>query len=623
MVAVIGAVGLLFGVLSGAVAVADKPAPVHPPDPPASGRILFAGTGDRSLGVVTAPVPGLPVSTRPLLDERPAHFDDQPAARGDQVVFTSLRDESRPQVYLRDDTGAVRRLTTGRDVGHPRLSPDLRFVVFDSAEPGPDGTGTQRDLWLVRTDGTGLRRLTDTADNEVWPTISPDGTQIAFASDRDGSWEIYRQSLSGGAALRLTDEPGAAAAEQPAWNPVDDPDDPAHPDRIAYTVDLGAGSTPRFTLRLADGDRTDIPVLGGAQRDWQGSAPSWKPDGDGLLFLSPNMPCGCPSGVDRVYQVDIAPGLPVSATPGLLLDEDRAVGSPTWLVDRNGESLVVARTTAADPHIATLQDIRPDGSDPRDLGVTVLHEDPASDTDPDRLFNPGPGFDPWTERQNYSPDGHRIAVSRFTDDPSVPGGRVQRIWLVNADGSDPAPLPVADRSPGDWETDATWSPDGRLIAFTRRSPGGLPGVGGPSRIIVVNVATGAVVGRLPVPPEQAGLDDAQPVWSPDGTTLAFTRVARIAGSTANKHVWTAHWTAESGSFQDERDLTAAVCRSDCAVIDDSPAFSPDGGDIAFNRKDDAVLLASRSGATCRVLLPVGGAGCGGPIAAPAGPFQPR
>lgn len=617
-VAVVSTAVALCGVLTGVAAAA--PGPDKRTTTPASGRILYAGTGHRSLGVVAAPVAGRPAVSRPLLDERPAHYDDQPAARGDLVVFTSRRDSPRPQVYLRDPAGKVHRLTDGRDAGHPTLSPDRRFVVFDSAEPRPNGTGTQRDLWLVRTDGTASRRLTDTAADEIAPTVSPDGTRIAFASDRDGRWEIYLRPLAGGTARRLTNEPDGAAAEQPAWNPVDDA---AHRDRIAYTVDLGAGHTPRLVLRIADGERTDIPVLGGAQRDWQGSEPAWKPDGDGLLFLSPNRLCGCQSDVDAVYEVDVTAGVPATCTPILLLDENRSVGSPTWLVDRPGGSLVIAHTTEGDPHTATLQDVRPDGSDPRDLGLTVLREDPDSDTDPDRLFHPRPGFDPWTERQNYSPDGRRIAVSRFTDDPSAPGGRTQRIWLVNADGSDPAPLPVADRSPTDWETDATWSPDGRLIAFTRRSPGGLPGHGAASRIVVVDVATGTVVGKLPTPAGQDGLDDAQPVWSPDGRTLAFTRVTRIAGSTANKHIWTARWRAATGVFDDERDLSAAVCRSDCAVIDDSPAFSPNGRDIAFNRKDDAVLLAARSGTTCRVLLPVGASTCGEPVTAPKGPFQPR
>lgn len=125
--------------------------------------------------------------------------------------------------------------------------------------------------------------------------------------------------------------------------------------------------------------------------------------------------------------------------------------------------------------------------------------------------------------------------------------------------------------------------------------------------------TGALPGADPT------LSDAQPEWSSDGRMIAFTRVANIDGSLANKHVWLASAT----TLVSQRDLTAAVCGSDCPVIDDSPAFSPDGTQIAFNRKNDAVLEVSTNGTGCRVLLPAGRSSCAGPITAPAGPFQPR
>jgi Tol biopolymer transport system component len=589
LLAVAGAVLALSTVVSsgpGAVAA-------QPPAAPVTGRVLFAGTGHRSLGVVTGPGP-----STPLLESGPTHFDDQPSARGTRLVFTSRRDSPTPQVYLRDADGTIRQLTTGRDAGHPQLSPDGASVVFDSAEPSPDGVGTQRDLWLVGSDGTGLRRLTTAAADETSPTFSPDGASIAFASDQSGTGEVYRQPVAGGPAQRLTT---AGGATQPAWNPVD-------ANVIAYSQDSGAGRQ----LRLIDGAESGIPVLGGASATWQSFSPAWRPDGNSLLFVSPDEPCGCiVDNVNRVYQVDTSAGVPVTSAPQLLLEEDRGDDSPTWFAGQ----LVVARTTSADQVTADLQDVLPDGTDPRDLGLSVLREDPGAATNADLLFNPGPGFDPWLERQNYSPDGTRIAVTRFE---TVDGRRVERIWLANADGSGAAPMPLADRGPADWETDPSWSPDGRFIVFTRQSPGG---IGGPaSRVFIVDVATGQVTGALPG--ADPTLSDAQPEWSPDGGSITFTRVANIGGSLANKHIWLASATA----LGDQRDLTAAICGANCAVVDDSPAFSPDGTKIAFNRKDDAVLLASidgTDGTGCQVLLPAGANSCAGPIVAPSGPFQPR
>ncbi|OKI16283.1 hypothetical protein A6A25_12760 [Saccharothrix sp. CB00851] len=569
---------------------------------PVSGRIAYSGTGHRSLGVVTGPVPDQLRPTEPLLGAGPTHHDDHVSARGGLVVFTSLRDSPRPQVYLRAADGSVRRLTDGLDAGRPRLSPDLRTVVFDSR------AGDQRDLWLVGVDGRGLRRLTDTpSSDEAWPTFSPDGASVAFSGDRDGGREIYRIPVGGGRVDRLTDEPDGDAGE-PDWNPRDD--------RIAYTLDVGGVPRPR----VLGAGRVGVPVLGGDQAGWRGRWPVWQPDGAGLLFLSTDQVCSCPADpdVEKVYQVDTGPGLPVTAAPGLLLAEDRAVTSPTWLVDARGEHLVVARTTAETHFTATLQDIRPDGSDPRDLGVPVLREDPESVDDPNLLFRPRAGFDPWTQRQSYSPDGRTIALSRFEQ---VGDTRVQRLWLVDADGGDARRLPVADRQPADWEFDAVWSPDGRYLAFARRSPGGVRPAGGASRIVVVEAATGAVVGRLTPPPSAADQEDTQPAWSPDGGTLAFTRGRVFDGPTGevrDNHVW----TARAGTLDRQRDVSAAVCGFDCEVTDDSAVFSPDGRTLAFNREADGVLLVSLADNGCRVLLPAGT--CATPLTAPpSGPFQPR
>lgn len=566
------------------------------PGEPVTGRIAFAGTEHRSLGHAADPQPDRLAPTTPLMGEGPAHYDDHVSARGDLVVFTSLRDEPRPQVYLRDAGGGVRALTRGHDAAHPQLSPDLRTVVF----------GSRGDLWLVGVDGGEPRRLTDTGSDESWPTFSPDGTQVAFSGNRDGGREIYRMPVPGGPVTRVTDEPDGDAGE-PAWNPVDG--------RIAYT--LWVGDVPQ--VRVLTGAGVGTPLLGGDQAGWRGHWPAWLPDGSRLLFLSLNQVCTCPADPNavKVYRADTTPGLPLTAPPDLLLGENRHLSSPSWQVGGSGPRLLVSRTSAPTWFTATLQDIRPDGSDPRDLGVTVLREDPEAVNDPNLLFRPRAGFDPWATRQSYSPDGRQILLSRFEDED---GRRVQRLWLVDADGGNPRRVPVADRQPADWEFDAGFSPDGRFIAFARRSPGGVRPNGGQSRIVVVEAATGAVAGVLRPPPEVSDQEDTQPAWSPDGTTLAFTRGIVSDGPTGevrDNHIW----TARAGTLDGQRDLSALVCGSDCPVTDDSPAFSPDGRELVFNREFDGLLRVRLTGQGCEVLL--GGGSCAAPVTNPAGPFQPR
>jgi Tol biopolymer transport system component len=595
-----------------------------------AGRIAYAGTAHRSLGVVTIPPPGQPsqTETEPLFGPGPAHFDQDASARGDLLAFVSLRDEARPQVYLRAADGSVLRLTAGRNAGHPVISPDRQWVAFHSAEPDGNG-GTQDDVWRVRADGSDLQRLTQTPGaNETGPTWSPDGSQLAFASDsdRDRGWEIYRMPAAGGSAVRVTDEPTGAAV-RPAWNPVDDA---SHRELIAYTCD-GDGDLSGVEdqkVHIVDvGLGVAQPLFAGDRSVWQSREPSWTPDGNALLFVSRNVVRTAPGapedpdGVDKVYRVDTGNGLPTPADPQLLLAEDRALSFPAFLEDCPCGRLVVTRTSAPDQPSVTLQDIQPDGVDPRDLGVTILREDPGIAEDPRRLFAPRPGFDPWFVREAFSPDGRRIAVSRFED--SASGSRIERVWLVDADGGNPQPLPVADRGPADWETDPAWSPDGRLIAFARRSPGGLRPAGGRSRIVIVDVASGEVVARLVPPARLSDHDDTQPEWSPDGQTLAYTRglIFDQGGvEVRNTHIG----TARASDLSNQRDISAAVCGGECLVADDSSAFSPDGRQLALNREPDGLLLASADGSQCRVLLPASGGSCLGPVPGGDGePFQPR
>ncbi|SFY19681.1 DUF11 domain-containing protein [Streptomyces atratus] len=618
-----GAVVLLAPLLVAGSATAPQSAPriaaVADENPADAGRITYAGTEHRSLGRVTDPA-----TSAPLFGPGPAHYDQDPSARGELLVFTSLRDSLRPQVYVRDADGAVRRLTTDRDAAHPELSPDGRTVVFDSAERGSDGV-VQRELWIVGVDGSGLRRLTDTPNNETSPTFSPDGSRIAYSCDsgpgRTGL--IYERAVSGGAARVISDGPPGDATE-PEWNPVDDD---THRARIAYTLTTDETTGPR--LRVTEGIGADRPLLAGVQADWRTRSAAWLPDGNGLLFLSPDTTCGC-KDYDHVYRTTAFDG----NEPGLTLGEDRAVESPTWLGPADSGTPVVARRTTREANDVTLQDVRQDGSDPRDLGLSILDEDPEANTntDPakDPLFNPAEAYDPWTERQNYTPDGRRIVLTRFEGPEKQ---RVERIWLADADGTHEAALPLAGRGPRDWDTDPTFSPDGTKLAFTRTSPGRVDGQPGPSSILIADVATGAIAGRI-VPPEgQLTGGDAQPAWSSDGTTLAFTRNHVIRGLGGIKHVW----TVPVAALDQQRDLSATICPGECKKIDDSPAFSPDGSSLAFNRKDGGgrvneragVVVTSLTGGQCRVVLPSvqrnNPDACHQeiPDTSRTGPFQPR
>ena len=63
-----------------------------------------------------------------------------------------------------------------------------------------------------------MKRLTNDPGDDAFPSWSPDGTRIAFASSRDGNVEIYVMDADGTNLVRLTNDP--AEDSSPAWRPA-------------------------------------------------------------------------------------------------------------------------------------------------------------------------------------------------------------------------------------------------------------------------------------------------------------------------------------------------------------------------------------------------------------------
>src|SRR2546425_10220397 len=116
--------------------------------------------------------------------------DPQLSPDGRQVAFvvTALsedQDEYRSNIWVVDTTGGEpRRFTTGpkRDTA-PRWSPDGSRLAFVSERD----TDKKPQLYVLRTDGGEPRRLTDLANGISDPVWSPDGTRLAFVA-RIGGW---------------------------------------------------------------------------------------------------------------------------------------------------------------------------------------------------------------------------------------------------------------------------------------------------------------------------------------------------------------------------------------------------------------------------------------------------
>ncbi|NLI47402.1 MAG: S9 family peptidase [Acidobacteria bacterium] len=92
-------------------------------------------------------------------------------------------------------------------VSEPAVSPDGKLVVFTLRRTDLDANRGRTDLWVVGTDGTGLRRLTTHEAGDNNPVWSPCGGCIFFLSTRSGSSQVWRIRLDGGEATPVTKLP--------------------------------------------------------------------------------------------------------------------------------------------------------------------------------------------------------------------------------------------------------------------------------------------------------------------------------------------------------------------------------------------------------------------------------
>jgi TolB protein len=189
-----------------------------------------------------------------------------------------------PDVYLATlDGRPVTRPAHGTEVVHnqnPAISPDGSKIAFTSNRSGQTG---YYDIWLVNRDGSDLRNLTPGTPNssEGAPTWSPSGLQIAFTSDRTGTNQIYVMNADGTGLNRMTSD---QHADRPTWSRLN---------AIAYTIRQPSG----HDVAILDISQKSVRIL----TDGRGSnkQPTVAPNGRHVIFVTTRW------GREQLASVDI------------------------------------------------------------------------------------------------------------------------------------------------------------------------------------------------------------------------------------------------------------------------------------------------------------------------------
>jgi len=122
------------------------------------------------------------------------------------------------QVYVMnvDGTNQHRIYYSNAMSQRPTWSPDGRQIVF--ANDKEEGRSGNFEIFAIEPETTQPeKRLTFRRRYDVAPVFSPDGVRLAFVSNLDGNWEIYVMRSDGSSLIRLTRD--AADDTDPSWSP--------------------------------------------------------------------------------------------------------------------------------------------------------------------------------------------------------------------------------------------------------------------------------------------------------------------------------------------------------------------------------------------------------------------
>jgi len=147
--------------------------------------------------------------------------------------------------------GVVTPITnfTGAAISDPAVSFDGTKILFSMRPPG----GSNRNIWEIHADGTGLRQVTSGGGHDFDPLYLPDG-RILFTSSRDGEMDEYNHAPS--EHLYVCSDDGSGM-ERISFNQSDDFDPFLLPDgRVAYTRWEHFGTMNRFPLFATNPDGT-------------------------------------------------------------------------------------------------------------------------------------------------------------------------------------------------------------------------------------------------------------------------------------------------------------------------------------------------------------------------------
>lgn len=217
------------------------------------------------------------------------HYYPSLSPDGRSVLYAGFREANVYEIYeLSLADGSVNRLTN-RDgiLNAPEISPDGQSIVFKRTNPN----NGENQIWVMDRNGDNAGNIP--AINGWDPTWSPDGKRILFASDRDGSVQLFTVNLQGRQLFRVTNLPAIRGRSD--WSP----------DGQFIVTYSGAAWNREVYIMNADG--SNVRQLTPSGGNSQGA--SFSPDGKWIAFTAyfdhPGDDHGCEIYIIRIDGTDL------------------------------------------------------------------------------------------------------------------------------------------------------------------------------------------------------------------------------------------------------------------------------------------------------------------------------
>jgi serine/threonine protein kinase/Tol biopolymer transport system component len=419
----------------------------------------------------------------------------------------------------------------------PAVSPDGRRVVFRAG----DG------LWVRSFADKEWQRLPGT-ENGGWPFWSPDSQSIGFVTLNDS--KLRRIRINGTTSQMIVEAPGFRGA---SWNRED-------------TIIFGQSKGPLYRVAAGGGEATPLTRVDASRREVDHRFPTFLADGRHFLYIV----------LSELGSMSLAMGSLDSKETKTLgkATSTVAFAPPGYLLSVRADNVLVAQPF-------DLQTLRVSGNP-----FSIAHEVLSTATLPAAAFaispngvlvyQSGPWIWPlkgaWLDRSGrqleifgptgnglqlaLSPDGRKLVSRQFDPESSV-----ARLWLYDLDGGTNTRLTFDLKS----DDCATWSPDGKEIAFCRPSDG-------IAQIYVKSTDGAGAERRLSTSQFfQMPMD-----WSLDGAFLLYAESKSKAWEEEKGDLWALPLVGERKPFPVAQNVF---------IASRSARFSPNGRFVAYSSEE--------------------------------------